>query len=107
MVSEKERVGVADLREENRDGVVIEHHDDDALRLEAPEQRAAVERLGPARIRLEEDVALGKGSEVEIDAALAADVAQAAGRSDQLRIGKREIAHRSHVESDQPCPSAH
>ena len=44
--------------QDDGDGVVIEHHDDDALRLEAPEQRAAVEWLGPARIVLEEDVAL-------------------------------------------------
>src|SRR6476469_5168883 len=70
--------------------------------LRTPEQRAAVERLGPARIGLEEDVAVGKVSEVEIDAGLAADVAQAACRLDQLRVGEREIAPGGHVESDQP-----
>ena len=85
---------MADLWQDDWDDVVIKHHDDDALRLEAPEQRAAVERLGPARIGLEEDVAAGKVSEVEIDASLAADVGQAACRLDQLRVGEREIAPR-------------
>ena len=55
-----ERVRMADLRQENGDGVVIEHHDDHALRLQPAEQRAAVQGLGPARVRLEEDVALSR-----------------------------------------------
>ena len=53
-----ERVRMADLRQENGNGVVIEHHDDHALGLQPAEQRAAVQGLGPARIRLEENVAL-------------------------------------------------
>jgi hypothetical protein len=99
---------MANLEQDARDGVVIEHHDDDALRLEATEQRAAVERLGPARIWLEEDVTLGKGSEIEIDAGLAADVGQAACQiGSALDRQARNSAPQPRRTRSAACPSAH
>ena len=93
---------MADLRQENGNGVVIEHNDDHALGLQPAEQRAAVQGLGPARIRLEENVAFGERVEIEIDARLAADVSETVGGADQDWIGEREIAAGADIESDQP-----
>jgi hypothetical protein len=81
---------------------VIEHNDDHALGLQPAEQRAAIQRLGPARIRLEENVAFGERVEIEIGACLAADVSETVGGADQDWIGEREIAPRAGIESDQP-----
>ena len=93
---------MADLRQKNGDGVVIEHHDDHALRFQPAKQRAAIQGLGPARVRLEEDVALSERLEVEIGARLTADVGETVRGADEGRIGKREIAAGADIEGDQP-----
>jgi hypothetical protein len=80
---------------------VIEHNDDHALGLQPAEQRAAVQRLGPARIRLEEDVAFGERIEIEVGARLATDVSETVCGSDHGWIGEREIAAGADIESDQ------
>jgi len=65
---------MANFGEENGYGVMIEHDDDDALRLEQPEQLAPVQGFCPSGIGLEEHVALGEGIEVEISTLAAPDV---------------------------------
>jgi len=61
---------------------VVEHNDDDAIRLEPPEQGTAVDRLGPRRVGLEEDVARSEGVEVEGNARLGANAGKAVGAAD-------------------------
>jgi len=79
---------------------VVQHHDDDAFRFEAPEQRAAVDRLGPGGVGLEEDVARGEGVEVEGNARLSANVGEAVGGADQVRTGEGKIASGIGVKDD-------
>ncbi len=81
---------------------MVEHDDDDAIRLEPPEQGAAVDRLGPGGVGLEEDVARSEGIEIEIGAGVGFDVGEAVGGADQLRPGKGEITSGVGVEGDQP-----